>query len=421
MGVSMTSEHRRVVITGLGALTPLGNTVESFWTNADAGQSGIRPFSELDTSAYPCKVVGEVQDFEPTDYMDRRTARRMARFSQFAVATARQAESSGGLDLESIDRERAGVILGNGGGGYPNVEGAMRTLVDRGGMKLDPLYVAKWLPNMAAANVTIQLGLQGYTNTIVTACASGTQAIGEAVEVIRRDAADVMLAGGTEAGICELGLAGFAAMRALTTSYNGEPERASRPFDRNRDGFAPAEGAGMVLLESLEHATARGAKPLAEVLGYGVSADATYLVAPSDAGTGAAHAMRIALQNADVAPEEIDYVSAHATATEVGDVAETKALKTVLGKHAYATPVTSLKSQIGHLLGGSGGVEMVAAVQTMLTGEIAPTINLEHPADECDLDYVALESRTADVRTVLKNSFGFGGQNAVLVLRRFED
>jgi len=421
MGVSMTSEHRRVVITGLGALTPLGNTVESFWTNAVAGQSGIRPFSELDTSAYPCKVVGEVQDFEPTDYMDRRTARRMARFSQFAVATARQAESSGGLDLESIDRERAGVILGNGGGGYPNVEGAMRTLVDRGGMKLDPLYVAKWLPNMAAANVTIQLGLQGYTNTIVTACASGTQAIGEAVEVIRRDAADVMLAGGTEAGICELGLAGFAAMRALTTSYNGEPERASRPFDRNRDGFAPAEGAGMVLLESLEHATARGAKPLAEVLGYGVSADATYLVAPSDAGTGAAHAMRIALQNADVAPEEIDYVSAHATATEVGDVAETKALKTVLGKHAYATPVTSLKSQIGHLLGGSGGVEMVAAVQTMLTGEIAPTINLEHPADECDLDYVALESRTADVRTVLKNSFGFGGQNAVLVLRRFED
>jgi 3-oxoacyl-[acyl-carrier-protein] synthase II len=421
MGVSMTSEHRRVVITGLGALTPLGNTVESFWTNAVAGQSGIRPFSELDTSAYPCKVVGEVQDFEPTDYMDRRTARRMARFSQFAVATARQAESSGGLDLESIDRERAGVILGNGGGGYPNVEGAMRTLVDRGGMKLDPLYVAKWLPNMAAANVTIQLGLQGYTNTVVTACASGTQAIGEAVEVIRRDAADVMLAGGTEAGICELGLAGFAAMRALTTSYNGEPERASRPFDRNRDGFAPAEGAGMVLLESLEHATARGAKPLAEVLGYGVSADATYLVAPSDAGTGAAHAMRIALQNADVAPEEIDYVSAHATATEVGDVAETKALKTVLGKHAYATPVTSLKSQIGHLLGGSGGVEMVAAVQTMLTGEIAPTINLEHPADECDLDYVALESRTADVRTVLKNSFGFGGQNAVLVLRRFED
>ena len=421
MGVSMTSERRRVVITGLGALTPLGNTVESFWTNAVAGQSGIRPFSELDTSAYPCKVVGEVQDFEPTDYMDRRTARRMARFSQFAVATARQAESSGGLDLESIDRERAGVILGNGGGGYPNVEGAMRTLVDRGGMKLDPLYVAKWLPNMAAANVTIQLGLQGYTNTVVTACASGTQAIGEAVEVIRRDAADVMLAGGTEAGICELGLAGFAAMRALTTSYNGEPERASRPFDRNRDGFAPAEGAGMVLLESLEHATARGAKPLAEVLGYGVSADATYLVAPSDAGTGAAHAMRIALQNADVAPEEIDYVSAHATATEVGDVAETKALKTVLGKHAYATPVTSLKSQIGHLLGGSGGVEMVAAVQTMLTGEIAPTINLEHPADECDLDYVALESRTADVRTVLKNSFGFGGQNAVLVLRRFED
>jgi len=418
----MTSTgRRRVVITGLGVLTPLGNSVDEFWRAAIAGESGIRPFQDLDPSDYPCHVVGEVLDFEPTEYMDRRTARRMARFSQFAVATARQAVRSAGLDVEAIDRQRAGIVIGNGGGGYPNVEQAGRTMLDRGGMKIDPLYVAKWLPNMAAANVTIQLGLQGYTNTVVTACASGTQAIGEAVEVIRRGSADVMIAGGTEAGICELGLAGFAAMRALTTSYNGEPERASRPFDRDRDGFAPAEGAGMMVLETLEHAEARGATPLAEVVGYGVSADATYLVAPSDSGEGAAHAMQLAIDDASIAPEEIDYVSAHATATEVGDIAETKAIKTVLGEHAYRTPVTSLKSQIGHLLGGSGGVETVAAVQTMLTGQVAPTINLEHAADECDLDYVPLETRAVDARIVLKNSFGFGGQNAVLVLRRFAD
>ena len=417
----MTSNgRRRVVITGLGALTPLGNTVDAFWDAAVAGQSGIRPFQDLDTSDYPCHVVGEVLDFEPTDYMDRRAARRMARFSQFAVATARQAADQAALDLEAVDRARSGIVLGNGGGGYPNVELANRTMIDRGGMKLDPLYVAKWLPNMAAANVTIQLGLHGYTNTVVTACASGTQAIGEAAEVIRRDGADLMFAGGSEAGVCELGLAGFAAMRALATSHNDEPERASRPFDRDRDGFVPAEGAGMVILEALDHAEARGATPLAEVLGYGVSADAAHLVAPSDGGEGAALAMQLGLRDAALAPEEIDYVSAHATATEVGDVAETRALKTVFGEHAYQTPISSLKSQTGHLLGGSGGVETVAAVQTILTGKIAPTLNLEHPDDACDLDYVPLESRAADVRTVMKNSFGFGGQNAVLVLRRFE-
>ena len=417
----MTSNgRRRVVITGLGALTPLGNTVDTFWDAAVGGQSGVRLFSDLDPSAYPCHVVGEVLDFAPTDYMDRRSARRMARFSQFAVAAARQAAEHAVLDLETIDRSRSGVVLGNGGGGYPHVEQANKTMRERGGMKIDPLYVAKWLPNMAAANVTIQLGLRGYTNTVVTACASGTQAIGEAAEVIRRDRADLMFAGGTEAGVCELGLAGFAAMRALATSHNGEPEQASRPFDRDRDGFVPAEGAGVVTLETLDHARARGATPLGEVLGYGVSADATHLVAPSDDGEGAAQAMRLALEDGGVAAEEIDYVSAHATATEVGDVAETRALKRVFGEHAHQTPMSSLKSQTGHLLGGSGGVETVAAVQTILTGRIAPTLNLEHPDAECDLDYVALESRSADVRTVMKNSFGFGGQNAVLIVRRFE-
>jgi 3-oxoacyl-[acyl-carrier-protein] synthase II len=415
-----TNGRHRVVVTGLGALTPLGNDVASFWKAAVAGASGIRHFQDLDYSAYPCHVVGEVLDFEPTEYMDRRASRRMARFSQFAVATAKQAVADAALDLDAVDRDRAGIVLGNGGGGYPNIEQAAITMFERGGMRIDPLYVAKWLPNMGAANVTIQLGLRGYTNTVVTACASGTQAIGEATEVLRRGAADVMLAGGTEAGICEFGLAGFASMRALTTGFNGEPWRASRPFDRDRDGFAPAEGAGMLVLETLEHAEARGATPLVEVLGYGVSADATYLVAPADDGDGAARAMQFALDDAGVAPEEIDYVSAHATATEVGDVIETTAIKTVLGEHAYQVPVTSLKSQIGHLLGGAGGVESVAVIKTILGGWIAPTLNLEHPGPGCDLDYVPLEARQADVRTAMKNSFGFGGQNAVLIFRRFE-
>jgi 3-oxoacyl-[acyl-carrier-protein] synthase II len=404
----------------MGVLTPLGNSVDSFWTAAIAGESGIRPFQELDASAYPCQVAGEVLGFDPTAYMDRKTARRMARFSQFAVATAWQAARSAQLDLDGIDRERVGVICGNGGGGYPNVELANHTMHERGGMKIDPLYVAKWLPNMAAGNVSIQLGLLGYSNTVVTACAAGTQAIGDATEVIRRGKADVMFAGGTEAGICELGLASFATMRALSSSYNEDPPAASRPFDRDRDGFVPAEGAGMVVLEALDHALSRGATPLAEVLGYGVSADATYLVAPSDDGAGAARAMRFALNDADVQAVEIDYISAHATATDVGDVAETKAIKLVFGEQAYLTPISSMKSQTGHMLGGSGGAETVAAVQTILNGNIAPTLNLENPDKACDLDYVPLTARSVEVRTVVKNSFGFGGQNAVLVLRRYE-
>jgi len=412
--------RRRVVVTGMGALTPLGNSADAFWAAAIAGESGLRPFHDLDASDYPCQVAGEVQDFDPTDYMDRKTARRMARFSQFAVATAWQAAQFAQLDLDAIDRERAGIICGNGGGGYPNVEQANKTMHERGGMKIDPLYVAKWLPNMAAGNVSIQLGLLGFSNTVVTACAAGTQAIGDATEVIRRGKADVMFAGGTEAGICELGLAGFSTMRALASSYNDNPPAASRPFDRDRGGFVPAEGAGMLVLEELDHALARGAKPLVEVLGYGVSADAAYLVAPADNGEGAARAMRFALEDAEVQPAEVDYISAHATATDVGDIAETQAIKTVFGEDAYQTPVSSMKSQTGHMLGGSGGAETVAAVQTILSGQIAPTMNLEHPDEACDLDYVPLKARSADVRTVVKNSFGFGGQNAVLVLRRYE-
>jgi len=411
--------RRRVVVTGLGVVCPIGNSVDAMWEAAIAGRSGIRRLTLVDPTDYPAQVGGEVQDFDPTAYMERRDARRMARFSQFAVAAARQAVEQAGLDLEALDRTRAGVLCGSGGGGLPNSDEAMRIIVSRGGARVDPLFFAKMLPNMAAGNVSIQLGLQGYTSTVSTACAAGTQAIGEAAEVIRRGAAEVMVAGGTEAGISELGLAGFSAMRALTTSHNGDPERASRPFDRDRDGFAPSEGAGMFVLESLEHALARAARPLVEVTGYGVTSDASFLVAPPEDGAGAARAMQAALANAGIEAGEVDYVSAHATATEAGDIAETRAIKSVFGERAYEVPVSAMKSQIGHLLGGAGGVESVAAVQTILSGQIAPTVNLEHPDPECDLDYVPNVARRAEVRTVMKNSFGFGGQNAVLILRAY--
>ena len=413
--------RRRVVITGMGVISPLGGSVDELWQRALKGESGITRLSTIDPEGYPCQVAGQVHDFDPTEWMERKDARRMARFSQFAIAAGRQALDDADLDLDTIDRQRAGTVIGNGGGGVPNTDEAMRTILGRGGHRVDPLYVPKMLPNMAAANLTIQVGLLGYTNTVTTACAAGTQAIGDATEVIRRGVVDVMLAGGSEAGISELGLAGFSAMRALTTGYNDRPHASSRPFDRDRDGFVPSEGAGVLVLEALDHAEARGARPFAELLGYGVSADARYLVAPPEEGEGAARAIRLAIEDAGIDIEEVDYISAHATATEAGDISETKAIRSALGEHAYKIPVTAFKSQVGHLLGGAGGVETVTAVQTLRSGQIAPTINLDNPDPQCDLDYVPNETRRADVRTVMKNSFGFGGQNAVLILRRYEE
>ncbi len=413
--------RRRVVITGLGVISPLGNTLNEFWANSVAGRSGIAPITRFDLTGYPCRIGGEVRDFDPTLFMDRKAARRMARFSHFAVAAARQAWTHAGLPEELGDPRRVGVIIGNGGGGLDQTDIAVETRISKGHSKVDPLWYAKALPNMAAANVTMQLGAQGYVNTVSTACASGTQAIGDALEVIRRGTADVMIAGGTESALSLTGIAGFASMRALTTHQYDDPARASRPFDRDRDGFAPAEGAGILVIESLDHARARGAQPLAELLGYGVAADASHLVAPAEEGIGAKHAMVAALADACVAPEEVDYISAHATATPVGDIAETQAIKAALGSHAYRVPISAMKSQTGHLLGGSGGIETVAAVQTIASGEITPTVNLEHPGDGCDLDYVAQQSRRLPVRTVLKNSFAFGGMNASIVLQRFDN
>ncbi|GAB4323585.1 MAG: beta-ketoacyl-ACP synthase II [Dehalococcoidia bacterium] len=412
--------RRRVVVTGLGAITPAGLSVDELWANLVAGKSGIGPITFFDPKGYPCRIAGEVRGFEPGEYMDRKAARRMARFSQFMVASARQAFADAGLDLAAIDQDRAGAVIGNGGGGYPGIQEAVETLLEKGGMKVDPLFFTKNLGNMAGAQVALQFGLRGYNGTITTACAAGTQAIGEAAMLVRHGRADVVLTGGCEAGISQLGLAGFSVMRALSTNFNDEPERASRPFDAARDGFVPCEGAGALVLESEEHARERGARIYAEIAGFGCTSDAFHVVAPPEDGEGAARAMRAALADAGLEPEEIDHINAHATSTEVGDIAETRAIKAVFGEHAYRLTISATKSLIGHGLGASGGMETIAAIKTIETGTLHPTINLEEPDPECDLDYVPNVSRRAEVRALLKNSFGFGGQNSSLAIVRYE-
>jgi 3-oxoacyl-[acyl-carrier-protein] synthase II len=409
----------RVVITGAGAITPLGQNIETFWENLLAGNSGIAAMTLCDTTEYPTKIAAEVKDWRPEDFLDRKEARRMARFSQFAVAAAMQAIDDSGLQLDHEDCTRIGVLLGNGNGGYPNLEDAVRTIVGRGGMRMDPLLMPKALPNMAAAQVSLQLGLKGYNGTTVTACAAATQAIGEAADLIRAGRADIILSGGTEAGISQLGLGAFAVMRAMSTR-NDEPERASRPFDAERDGFVPAEGAAVFVMETMEHARERNAQILAEVAGFGACADAYHLVAPCPDGEGASRAMALALADAGVTPEQVDYVNAHGTSTPLNDLSETVAIKAVFGEQAYQVPISSTKSMIGHALGGSGALEVAACLKTLESGRIHPTANLENADPKCDLDYVPNVARSADVRTILKNSFGFGGQNACLVLRRVE-
>ena len=413
----------RVVVTGMGGLTCLGNSVAEFWQGCLEGRSGIDTLSLIKPEVYmnyPAHISGEVRGFEPTDYMDRRDARRMARFSQLAVAATRQAIENAGLDLNRVDRERVGVLMGNGIGGMPNTDAAMRTILSRGGMRLDPLFLPKMLPNMAAAQVSMIFGAKGFNNTTITACAASTQALGEARDVIRLGRAEVMLAGGTEAGISELGMSAFAVMRALSTR-NDDPQRASRPFDAGRDGFVAAEGSAMFVLESLEHARARGARILAEMVGFASCNDGYHLVAPPPDGEGAVRTMRWALEDAGLQPEEVDYINAHGTSTPLNDVSETLAIKAVFGEHAYRIPVSSTKSMIGHAFGASGALESLACVMTLQTGIIHPTINQEQRDPECDLDYVPNEARRADVRIILKNSFGFGGQNACLVFKRFEE
>jgi 3-oxoacyl-[acyl-carrier-protein] synthase II len=420
MANTASSNGVRAVVTGMGAITPLGNSVSEFWQGCLEGRSGIGPVTLFNADEYPSRITGEVRGFDPEDYMDRRDARRMARFSQFAVAAAREAIQDAELKLERVEDGRAAVILGNGIGGLGDSQEAVHTIRDKGGMRIDPFFLPKMLPNMAAAQLSLTFGAKGYSNTVSTACAAGTQAMGDSLDLIRAGRADVVLTGGAEAALCELGLCGFAVMRALST-HNDEPEKASRPFDAERDGFVAAEGSAIFILESLEHARRRGAPVLAELAGYGACNDAYHLVAPCVDGEGAVRAMQWALDDAKVAPEDVDYINAHGTSTKLNDATETLAIKNVFGELAYRIPISATKSMVGHSFGAAGAMETVASLQTIRSGTIHPTINYEHPDPECDLDYVPDGPRAADVSVVLKNSFGFGGQNACLVLKRFEE
>ncbi len=410
----------RVVVTGMGAITPLGLNVQDTWQALVEGRSGIGRITLFDASAYPTQIAGEVKGFVPSAYMDAREAKRMARFSQFAVAGAKMALEDSGLTVDESNAEDVGVVMGTAiGGGLPESEAAHLILLNKGLRRVPPLFVPSMIPNAAAHHVARAFGITGYSSTVIGACASGNQAIGEGARAIRDGSAQVVVAGGTESGMCELALAGMCAMRALSTR-NDDPERASRPFDAERDGFVASDGCGVLVLESLDHATARSAKVYAEVLGYGVSSDAYHVSAPHPEGRGAALAMRRAIADAGLKPDDIQYINAHATATPTGDPAEVIAIKKVFGSRAYEIPVNATKSMVGHLLGAAGAVEAIATIMTIREGILHPTINYEHPDPECDLDCVPNEARRAEVDVALSNSFGFGGQNACLVFRSWE-
>ena len=410
---------KRVVITGVGAITPLGQSAEAFWHNLAAGKSGIGPMTLCDPTDYPCRIAGEVTDFDAGDYLPAREARRMARFSQLAVAAGLKAVEAAHIKMHDEDPYRVGVIMGNGNGGFPTLEENCRILAARGGMRMSPFFFPMVLPNMAAANVSHYLGAKGYNSTATTACAASNQAIGESLRLLQHGEADVVFAGGTEAGISQLGLSGFAVMRALSTR-NDTPEKASRPFDAERDGFVPSEGSVILVLETLEHAMNRGANVLVELAGFGCTADAGHLVQPEETGSSAASAMRLAIQDAGMELDEVEYINAHGTSTPLNDAVETLAIKRLFGKRAYDIPISSTKSMIGHSLGASGALEASACISTLTSGKIHPTINYETPDPECDLDYVPNVAREKEVSVVLSNAFGFGGQNACLVFRKFE-
>jgi len=417
------SDHRgrpRVVITGMGVITPIGHTVETFWDGLISGRSGVRKVTLFDASNCPCQIAAEVHDFDPAAYMGRKQARRMARGVQFAMAAAQQAFDAANLEIPATEWTRAGIVMGTAMGGFDMALSGVDTIRGKGWRRLGPTVLASSLPNMAAYYISKQYRVQGHTATVATACASGTQAIGMATDLIRQGRADLVICGGAEALLLEVTFAGFSAMRGLSVR-NDEPTKALRPFDKDRDGFLIGEGAAILILERLDHALNRGAKACAEVLGSAASTDAYSIAIPDPEGAGAMRAMQWALEDAGVAPEEIDYINAHGTSTPVGDAVETLAIKRLFGKTAYRIPVSATKSMIAHSMGAAGAMEAVASVQTLLTGVIHPTINYETPDPDCDLDYVPNHARKADVRTILSNSFGLGGQNACLVLRRYEE
>ncbi|MBI15562.1 MAG: beta-ketoacyl-[acyl-carrier-protein] synthase II [Chloroflexi bacterium] len=414
------SHKNRVVVTGLGVMSPLGESVNEFWDSLISGKSGIGKITLCDTDEFPNDIAGEVTGFDPGQYIDPKEAKRMARFSQMAVAAAAVAIEDSKINISDEDPWRLGVLIGNGNGGFPTTQDNADVLFKRGAMKMSPFFVPMILPNMAAANVSRVFGLKGYTNTVITACAAGNQAIGEAAEVIRRGTADVIVAGGCEAGISRLGLGGFHVIRALSR-YKGDPSKASRPFDLERDGFVPGEGAGILILESLDHALKRGANIFAEIVGYGISSDAYHAVQPDETGEGASKAIELALKDAGIGVDEVDYINAHGTSTPLNDASETKAIKKVFNEHSYKVPISSTKSMTGHILGGAGAIEGVASVKTIESNIIHPTINLRNRDENCDLDYVPNTSRATTVNKVLSNNFGFGGQNACVIYSSFEE
>ena len=413
-----TNGHPRVVVTGMGTVNPLGKDLEEYWHGLIEGRSTARNTEGFPTDRLTTKFACQVHNFDPQAFIDRKTASRMARFSQFAVVASGMALADSGLDLAKEDSFRVGVAMGTGIGAFDDMTQGAVSFMTKG--RLNPLYAPTIIPNMAGASVAMQFHVRGPNTTVTTACAASTQTIGDATRMIQRGDVDVMLAGGTEASLCEVGIASFNAIRALSTR-NEAPEKASRPFDRDRDGFVPGEGAGILILESREHAINRGARIYGEILGYATTNDAYHQVAPDETGEAPAKAVSLALRDAGLEPSDIDYVNAHGTSTQLNDAGETKALKIALGDHAFKVAISSTKSMIGHLLGAAGAVEAIATLLTINRGMVHPTINYENPDPACDLDYVPNTARRKDVRIAISNGFGFGGHNAVVVLGKYEE
>ncbi len=413
------NHNRRVVITGIGVVTPVGNDLETFWSSLKNGVSGIRKIESFDTSQYDCRIGGEVRDFDPKAFFrNPKDVRRTDRFAQLAMGAAKMAMSDSGIEMGSEDPDRVGVLVSSGIGGLKTLEDQYTVLLTKGPQRVSAFTIPMLISNMASGLISMEFGMRGPNMCIVTACATSNNAIGESWRMIKFGDADVFLAGGSEAAIIPIGLAGFSAMKALSTR-NDEPERASRPWDRDRDGFVMSEGAGVVVVEEMERARKRNAKIYCELVGYGLSADAYHMTAPPVDGGGAARAMQLALEHAGISADEVDYINAHATSTGLGDVAEARAIKTVLGARAKSVSISSTKSMTGHLLGGAGAVEMAACALAIRDGVVPPTINLENPDEECDLDFTPNQAKEHPIRVALNNSFGFGGHNATLIAREF--
>jgi 3-oxoacyl-[acyl-carrier-protein] synthase II len=413
-------EKQRVVVTGMGLITPLGIGVQSSWQGLMEGRSGIGTITTFDSSDLPVHIAGEVKGFDPLLYIEPKEVKKMDRFIHFAVAASTMAMDDSGLTITDRNAARVGVIIGSGMGGLPAIEHYHKVYLEKGYRRITPFFIPMLIINLASGQVSIKFGAKGPNSAVATACATGSHAIGDAFRIIQRGDADAMIAGGTESCITPMAVGGFAVMKALSTR-NKEPEKASRPFDTDRDGFVMGEGAGILILESLEHALKRNAKIHAEVVGYGMTSDAYHITAPAPEGEGAASCMALTLRDAGVSPEVVDYINAHGTSTKYGDELETKAIKTVFGAHAFSLKVSSTKSMTGHLLGAAGGIESVISVLSIHHNMVPPTTNLEHPDPECDLNYVPHKPVHADVNYALSNSFGFGGTNACLLFRKFRN